>query len=660
MPTDFQETIELPPDNVILDEPQDIMRTPENDMPRIDVSKLPDQVPRIDISKLPDQKQKSFLPEWIEKKKLTPTDVGVLGAGKELVKEVGEGVIGAGEALMTISSGAMLWPFSKAYGLMALPFGAGAAKMAEESIAGVGYQPYREGGKAVSDIVGKGMETFLTPTTMATEQIERFSPEAAYLVGVIGEAAQFAGVHMGAKPAINMVKAKAKVAAQIGKAKKAGAQVMELNKVRTANIGKSIIDSEVFIREIDRSHTKVEREAIPFLLERPAIPEKSAPRVPQKNIGGGKPPKTGLVVANIGVDGKIYYGKPGDLHYELSLKYGKQIRKDAGLKSGEGTWADIGFADKTGKLFHREEALSMVDVKPSLYKELDALDLREQVKAKTEKIATKRVLPTKEEVPLERLGVGKLKTRLETGADKSLIEQGKSLIEMKEKPEIIHKAEVKAVIDNPSAEVLKTTDKIKKYYKEAHKFLQENSDDVGFVKNYVNHIWDIPKGKRSEILSSFTTKNPFTKKRTIPTYEEGIEMGLTPKSTDISYLLRVYDQYKIKTAHNNKYAHALKDMVGEDGNPLVMRGDKAPLDWVEIQHPAIDRAMAVGMTKIKGVDVPILSQRAVRVHPDIAKEVKLIFDKPFHSTTLSAIETVNAFTKKSMLSISMFHHLALT
>jgi hypothetical protein len=594
-----RETIELPPDDVILDEPQDIMFAPD-DLPRIDVSKLPDQIPRIDVSKLPDQK-KSILPKWLTEKKLTPTDVGVIGAGKEVLKETGEGVIGTAEALMTLSSGAILWPFSKAYGLMALPFGAEAAKMAEQEIAGVGYQPYRKGGQAVSGLVEKGIETFLTPTRMATEQIEQFSPEAAYLAGVIGEAAQFGAVHMGAKPVVNMVKAKAKALSQMNKAKKSGAQVIELIRERRANIDKSIIDSEVFIREIERTHTKPELEAIPFIIEKTKAPESLSP-------------------------------------------------------------------------------------------------------------------------------------------------------------------EVKAVIEKPSAEVLQTVHKVEKYYKDAHKFLQENWDNVGFAENYVNHVWNIPKNKRSEILSSFTTKNPFIKKRTMPTYEEGIKMGLTPKSTDISYLLRVYDQYKIKTAYNNRFAQDLKKMVGDDGSPLMMRSDKAPVDWVTIDHPAVNRAMAVGKTKktvettdtfsqikdtiekiktiertipagesvtaevsgrikaLEGVmenaleargmttgeagaylnrlksayagakitegkpiekisetqsknirenvfkeiktkhpiDIPILSKTPVRVHPDIATEVKLVFDKPFSHEAISAYETINAFAKKSMLSVSLFHHLALT
>lgn len=96
-------------------------------------------------------------------------------------------------------------------------------------------------------------------------------------------------------------------------------------------------------------------------------------------IGGGEPPKSGLVVANIGADGKIYYGEPGEVHFSLSLRYGKQIRETEKLEPGEGTWTHIGWADKTGKFLTREEALPTTKVRSSIKGELDALDYREQI-----------------------------------------------------------------------------------------------------------------------------------------------------------------------------------------------------------------------------------------------------------------------------------------
>jgi hypothetical protein len=214
------------------------------------------------------------------------------------------------------------------------------------------------------------------------------------------------------------------------------------------------------------------------------------------------------------------------------------------------------------------------------------------------------------------------------------------------------------IIKNPSRELIKATGDIAKYYDEAHEFLKKTwGEDIGFVKNYVTQLWDIPKGKKDEIINYFATRNPFLKKRKIPTFEEGIKLGLKPRTTNIAELLRIYDQYKIKTVHNFKFADELKNMVDDKGNRLILPEKKAPATWVKIDHPAMRRLQFSGKTK-KGTT--ILTDRPVKVNPEIAKEVKIIFDEPINNEWIRAYETVNAFLKKSMLTLSLFHHHALT
>jgi hypothetical protein len=60
------------------------------------------------------------------------------------------------------------------------------------------------------------------------------------------------------------------------------------------------------------------------------------------------------------------------------------------------------------------------------------------------------------------------------------------------------------------------------------------------------------------------------------------------------------------------------------------------------------------------VKVPILSKVPVKVNPEIVKDLKVVFDSPFSHPAIKALESINAVAKKSMLSISLFHHLALT
>lgn len=202
----------------------------------------------------------------------------------------------------------------------------------------------------------------------------------------------------------------------------------------------------------------------------------------------------------------------------------------------------------------------------------------------------------------------------------------------------------------------KVAKKVSDYFDEGFKFLEQNLDEVGFRENYVNHIWDIPRAKQTAAISRFITKNPFTKQRTIPTLAEGIKMGLKPKTTDISELLRIYDVYKHSTVANTKFVRGLNKLTDDTGQKLIQRIDKAPAEWKTIDHPALKRAIGIPITKGK----MLLPKIPVKVHPEIAKEVEVVLGKPFSGRAVRALDTIYAFTKKAALSLSFFHHIALT
>jgi len=68
------------------------------------------------------------------------------------------------------------------------------------------------------------------------------------------------------------------------------------------------------------------------------------------------------------------------------------------------------------------------------------------------------------------------------------------------------------IIKNPPKELKPFLDKLTSYYDNSFLFLQKEYDGVGFVKNYVTQIWDIPNSRKGEVLNYFSTHNPFTKK----------------------------------------------------------------------------------------------------------------------------------------------------
>ncbi len=339
-------------------------------------------------------------------------------------------------------------------------------------------------------------------------------------------------------------------------------------------------------------------------------------------------------------------------------------------------------------------------------------------------------------------------------------------------PEVLRKIgreDLIDVINRPTAALHNATKKVGGYYDEAFEFLKDYGNDPSYIENYVTQLWNIPKARKNEVMQRFATINPFLKKRTIPTLEEGIKMGLTPRTTDISKLLRIYDNFKIHAAFNKRFADQVFDMVDEDGLRLVQAAGKAPQDWKLIDHPALRKTVYKGkakgkvkvknlntvitetitniqdtlrtvpggtaekissgpvkrleevmqgaleargmsgpeanvyMTKLRSayaggkttagdipdkitksqtrnikqvvkeieakypIDIPILERNPVRVHPDIAQEMGVIFGKritgesvPGGKSMVNALETVNAFAKKSALTGSLFHHMTLT
>jgi len=201
-------------------------------------------------------------------------------------------------------------------------------------------------------------------------------------------------------------------------------------------------------------------------------------------------------------------------------------------------------------------------------------------------------------------------------------------------------------------------DEIGKYFDEGYDFLKQNYNDVGFVKNYVNRVWDVPKSKVQKVGNYFNQNNPFVnKQRKILTLEEGKKLGLKPKTTDVAELIKLYDYYKHTVVANKKFAEGLNKLVSEDGQKLVQRMDKAPADWKVIDHPALSRAIGTYAKEGEGL---MFRKLPVKVHPEIVKEIEAVLGTPFSGKTARAMNTIFAFTKKSALSLSFFHHFALT
>jgi hypothetical protein len=240
------------------------------------------------------------------------------------------------------------------------------------------------------------------------------------------------------------------------------------------------------------------------------------------------------------------------------------------------------------------------------------------------------------------------------------------LIEGVKNPETLGKLKMPELVEfvkNPSKSSLEATQKVRKFFDESSRFLAEHYDGISFIENYVNHVWEVPKDKVAAVHKAFTTKNPFTKKRTIPSLEEGIELGLTPKVTNIAELVKIYDNYKFKSVENLKFAEELKLLKDSNGEGLIMSATEGPSSWPVLTHPALSRAVYVGKTA-KG-DV-IIQQDSVKINPEIAKELEIIFGSRIKGPEIGGVDivhaatVVNAFAKAVQLALNLFHGVSLT
>ena len=139
-------------------------------------------------------------------------------------------------------------------------------------------------------------------------------------------------------------------------------------------MAKAVADGKISVADAAKKNAQVFQQE----LQKRGAPTADIAKKARNIVGNKTSSGKELVVANIGADNKIYYGKPGELHFNLSNQHSAAIRKKMNLKPGDATWKDTGFAVPGGKFLTREEALKLTKVKSSIGNELDALDLREQ------------------------------------------------------------------------------------------------------------------------------------------------------------------------------------------------------------------------------------------------------------------------------------------
>ncbi|MCR5266789.1 MAG: Eco57I restriction-modification methylase domain-containing protein [Cyanobacteria bacterium RUI128] len=194
-------------------------------------------------------------------------------------------------------------------------------------------------------------------------------------------------------------------------------------------------------------------------------------------------------------------------------------------------------------------------------------------------------------------------------------------------------------------------DKYWQNYKDAKGIISDED-----IENHISHLWNVGKKQKGILTNYFNTNSRFAKPRTIETLVKGIEQGFEPRTLDIGEILKIQSDSLIKSANDSILAETLKKMRFNK-EILIQPSGKAPADWVEIDHPALNKAVYSGSTD-NGI---ILSRRSVKVHPAVAEIIAPVFEvQKADNLGWKIYDNVNGTLKQIQLGFSGFHGYALT
>ena len=255
--------------------------------------------------------------------------------------------------------------------------------------------------------------------------------------------------------------------------------------------------------------------------------------------------------------------------------------------------------------------------------------------------------------------------------DKQIREIMPFLRERTELPESLNRPELtklyNSLSDAQKTELTKLADTISNKFEKYYKNYQDvkGVQTAESIENHISHIWDLDNKKKSLLTNYITTNSRFVKQRTIGTLLEGIDgieingetVKFKPKTLDYAEILKISSDNLIKATHDSILANDIKNLKYHK-KPLVMAAAKAPEEWIEVNHPALNKAVYMGEVGEK--ELPILMKTPVKVHPEIADYVSSIFEVQKNSKFWDMYDSLNGMVKQVLLGFSGFHGYALS
>lgn len=118
--------------------------------------------------------------------------------------------------------------------------------------------------------------------------------------------------------------------------------------------------------------------------------------------------------------------------------------------------------------------------------------------------------------------------------------------------------ETEGTYKGSNPEVRKYAATLKKEYDTLFEEAKGSGVDIGYLKNYVTHIWAESVEQVEATFKSARGKFKYNKDRTLPTYDQGKQLGLTPKFNNPAEILQAYAENLEKAKANIAFLQDLK------------------------------------------------------------------------------------------------------
>ena len=232
---------------------------------------------------------------------------------------------------------------------------------------------------------------------------------------------------------------------------------------------------------------------------------------------------------------------------------------------------------------------------------------------------------------------------------------------------------------NLSEPMKSVLDAIRDWYNYTFDWLKDNNTlkaDTGFTVDYVNHLWDKEKSDKEAyamyVENRQRTKSPNEKPRQINTIMEGLEVGLVPKTTDITKMMAYYSRSNIEAWANKTMLQEVSGLNvierNEDGeiissDPLLSSSVPFNLDqYKDFKIPGVGLVWVYNVSpKQVKVKNPVTDkENVIYSEASAGDRFGVVFETYQSSPFWKAYDLLASSAKKLELGFSGFHAGALT